>query len=107
MKTKAPKASVLETAFYFKLPAGDNSAESSLGHVTSNQRRLGALRSSNRADERGQNVQSFCASALYRQAGFQRVLDAIAAYRVACSSGAVKVPPAAAFKADDLPWLKD
>ena len=51
------------------------------------------------------NVEALAAGALLRKAGLLRVLGDIWEYRVACSTGAVKVARKEAFDADKCEWL--
>ena len=47
-------------------------------------------------------MQTFAAAALLRRAGFRTVLRAYREYRVACSTGVVRVAPKDAFKIEGI-----
>ena len=102
--SKKKKSAVAETARYYKLPAGDNSAERTVGCIKGTVRRLGNLGSATQKKHQ-KSVQSMCSAALYRQAGLQSVLEALIVYRQACSDGTLYMVPKDAWKHDKCTWL--
>ena len=104
--TKGKRPQVKEPKLYFVLAAGDNAAESMSGHIKNTMRRLGDMGRPNIAVPIAKNVQALAAAALLRRAGFQSVLDALRQYRIACSIGAVSLPPKNAFSMESVSgWL--
>lgn len=87
------------------LPAGDNSAESTLGHVQNTMRRIGNIgRMATKNTER-RNVEALAGAALLRNAGFHSVLAALQSFRVAGSKGMLKAGPREAFNMKKCKWL--
>ena len=89
---------VQETKLYFKLVAGDNSAESTQGHIKNTLRRVGNVGRHN-TTELKKAVQTLSGAALLRRAGLASVLDALRRYRVALTSGAAQMAPKDCFRA--------
>jgi hypothetical protein len=105
-RSKGKQPAVKETRLYFVLVAGDNAAEGITGHVKNTMRRLGNVGRFNTKQAPMKNVQTMAAAAILRRAGLHTVLDALKQYRVACSSGSVKVAPQGAFSMDCVKtWL--
>ena len=103
-QTKGKDACVKETKLYYILPAGDNSAESHLGHVKNQLRRAGGLGRSNVKSTR-KSVQGRAAAAMLRRAGFLRVAEALRLYREACCDGTIRISPGDAFNPDKCSWI--
>ncbi|CAK0857626.1 unnamed protein product, partial [Prorocentrum cordatum] len=94
-----------ETKLYFKLVAGDNSAESTQEHIKNTLRRVGNVGRHN-TTELKKAVQTLSGAALLRRAGLTSVLDALRRYRVACTSGAVQMAPKGCFRAGLCKWAQ-
>ncbi len=99
------RPAVKETSRFLVLPAGDNSAESTLGNVKKTMRRVGNVGRFNSKKPTMKNVEVLAAAALLRKSGYDRVLEALREYRVACSTGKVRVAPRYAFDAEHCEWL--
>ena len=79
MKRPAVKEQVND----FVIPAGDNSAESTLGQIKHTTRSFGNIgRVSTRVKYR-RNIEALASSALFRNAGLDTVLNALRDYRLA------------------------
>ena len=100
------KAAVAETKRYFKVAAGDNSAENTVGCIKKVMRRMGNL-GRTRSTGLQKNVQAMASAALHRQCGFDRVLAALREYRLDCSNGTVQMAPKDAFLHDKCKWILD
>ena len=100
------KAAVAETKRYFKVAAGDSSAENTVGCIKKVMRRMGNL-GRTRSTGLQKNVQAMASAALHRQCGFDRVLAALREYRLDCSNGTVQMAPKDAFLHDKCKWILD
>jgi hypothetical protein len=94
---------VFESARQFKVPGGDNAAESVIGHVNNSLRRIG-LKGRDNKGGKSSSINSLAAAYLLRRPGFGNLLKALSQYRQACASGTVKVHPKDAFKHDPV-WM--
>ena len=105
-KCKRKKPAVAQTKRYFKVAAGDNSAENTVGCIKKVMRRMGNL---GRTRSMGvqKNVQAMASTALHRQCGLDRVLAALKEYRLDCSNGTVHIAPKDAFLHDKCEWILD
>ena len=81
-----------ESRTSFQLAAGENKAEARLGAVKGNMRRLGLLGRWNGSSKK-KRCQVLASAALHRMPGFNTVVLACKAYRLALSQGKVKLPP--------------
>ena len=100
------KAAVAQTKRYFKVAAGDSSAENTVGCIKKVMRRMGNL-GRTRSTGLQKNVQAMASAALHRQCGFDRVLPGLKEYRLDCSNGTVHIAPKDAFLHDKCKWILD
>ena len=104
-QTKGKKAAASESCRYFHVCGGDNSAESTLGHLKNSMRRLGTVGRGNAKKPSLKTVQALSSAALLRQAGLAKVLEALAAYRAACATGTLKLGPNLCWRHESCRWL--
>ena len=104
MKSKGKNAPVKETARYFVLAGGDQSAESTLGHVKGTQRRFGNIGRMKSTVPTRKNVETLAAAAMLRRAGFDRIMEALRDYRKAGSKRVLKVGLTEAYNTSKRWW---
>ena len=68
-------------------------------------RRLGNVGRFSSKKPQMKNIEALAAAALLRKSGYDRVLQALREYRIACSTGKVRVAPRHAFEAEHCTWL--
>ena len=90
---------------FFWAAGGDNSAESALARLKNSMRRMQTVGRGNANKGELKSIQSLAAAALLREAGYERVLAALAMYRRALSEGHIHMPPADAFTAEKCDWI--
>ena len=103
-RCKGKQPCVKEAARYFTLPAGDNSAERTIGCIKGVMRRLHNVGRVTKSPHQ-KSIQSLSAAALHRGSGFTKVLEAMKLYRDDCSKGAIHMDPKKAFDIAACTWL--
>ena len=92
---------------FFILAGGDNAAEGQQSVIKNQMRRFGVIGKKKNKDKNnvGPSIDVLFGAAMAREAGLMRVLRALKCYRVACSSGNLKIAPRHAFTKSELPWV--
>ena len=96
---------VMEYKAHFVICAGDQGAESAFAHIKNTMRRVGNIGRLNTKKPMLKNIEMLAAAALLRKPGFDTVMDALAQYREAGLSGALRLSSKDAYNVSKLWWV--